>query len=65
MIEAEAGALRPLAATTRPTTLSERLRSRRQQLESELVRIRKAEALLEQNPAFKELFDIVSQVRCM
>jgi hypothetical protein len=46
------------------STMSSRLSSRREQLESELEKIKKAEAILDENPKLKELFNIVSQVRC-
>ena len=50
--------------TPSPSTLSSKLMNKRIHLEEELARIMKAEEILAENPKLKELFDIVSQVRC-
>ncbi len=45
-------------------SLSEKLQRNREGLEAELSQIKAAEAILAANPEVKELFDIVSKVRC-
>ena len=44
-------------------TLTTKLERRRERLKSELALVNRAEALLNENPTLKELFDIVAQVR--
>lgn len=51
-------------ATPTQSTMSSRLSSKREKLETELEKIKRAEAILDENPKLKELFNIISQVRC-
>lgn len=45
-------------------TLSEKLKRKREGLQAELEQIKAAEKILAANPEVRELFDIVSKVRC-
>lgn len=47
----------------RESSLSQKLTSRRNQLQTELADVKRAEELLARNPELKELFDVISRVR--